>query len=165
MVCAVVGDLIITASIFWYLRGHKSGWTKTDKIVDEIIRNTIQNGLLTSAVATVELLLYLVETAPNYIVSCLRSTRERHIAMAHHLLSRVPSARVCCVTDRLQNYWSTSSRIRWPMTRGRRQTGTTRRRWFSRVQRTVWYSPYHPFGQFASPIASCGGTFLSPSKS
>ncbi|KAF9552260.1 hypothetical protein CPC08DRAFT_647129, partial [Agrocybe pediades] len=53
----VVGDVIITI----VLAKHRTGFKKTDMLIDKIIRITIQTGMLTATFAMVDLIVYLVD--------------------------------------------------------------------------------------------------------
>ncbi|KAH9948270.1 hypothetical protein B0H21DRAFT_249705 [Amylocystis lapponica] len=66
-----IADLTITISLSWFLRKKKSGFKTTDRLVDKIVRLTIQNGLLTTAVAAVDLILYLSSGQPYHIAMSL----------------------------------------------------------------------------------------------
>ncbi|EKM82037.1 hypothetical protein AGABI1DRAFT_105410 [Agaricus bisporus var. burnettii JB137-S8] len=57
--CAAAADILITTILVWHLRMHKTGFKKSDIVVDRIIRMTVQTGLVTSVVAIVDLSLYL----------------------------------------------------------------------------------------------------------
>lgn len=48
-------DVFITATLSFYLGHRKTGFRKTDHIINKIIAGTVQNGLVTSACAIVEL--------------------------------------------------------------------------------------------------------------
>ncbi|EKM82089.1 hypothetical protein AGABI1DRAFT_105441 [Agaricus bisporus var. burnettii JB137-S8] len=56
---AVAADITITTILVWHLRRRKTGFKKSDLIVDRIIRMTVQTGLATSVIAAVDLALYL----------------------------------------------------------------------------------------------------------
>lgn len=61
LVSACVGDFTITAILVWYLRKHKTGFQGSDELVDRIIRATVQTGLITSIMAIIDLIVYLVD--------------------------------------------------------------------------------------------------------
>jgi len=54
----VLGDILITISLVNYLSKHRTGFQQTDLLIDRIIRTTIQTGLITAIVATLDLFLY-----------------------------------------------------------------------------------------------------------
>ncbi|KAH9915947.1 uncharacterized protein BXZ73DRAFT_106013 [Epithele typhae] len=56
---AVVADVLITATLVYYLRSRRTGMEFTDTTIDKITRLTIETGLLTSVWATTDLLVYL----------------------------------------------------------------------------------------------------------
>ncbi|GBE88502.1 hypothetical protein SCP_1303180 [Sparassis crispa] len=87
---SVVGDLLITISITWYLQHRKSGFKKTDTLVDKIIRNTMQNGLLTAATATVDLIMYLAMTQTDYLALSVILPRLHVNSIMSSLNSREP---------------------------------------------------------------------------
>ncbi|TFK48692.1 hypothetical protein OE88DRAFT_489007 [Heliocybe sulcata] len=51
LISNAICDLIITISLTWHLRAHKTGFPTTDDIVNKIIRSTVQTGMLTTVVA------------------------------------------------------------------------------------------------------------------
>ncbi|PPR05506.1 hypothetical protein CVT26_009010 [Gymnopilus dilepis] len=58
----VIADILITISLISYL--HKAGFnSRTDSLIDRIIRTTIQTGTMTALVAILDLLLYTLK--PN----------------------------------------------------------------------------------------------------
>ncbi|KDR82573.1 hypothetical protein GALMADRAFT_237962 [Galerina marginata CBS 339.88] len=56
----VLGDILITAILVTYLTRRKTGFERSDMLIDKIIRITIQTGLVTAIVATINLLVYLL---------------------------------------------------------------------------------------------------------
>ncbi|KAF9442463.1 hypothetical protein P691DRAFT_649194, partial [Macrolepiota fuliginosa MF-IS2] len=54
-------DIVITASLVWYLQRHKTGFRASDMMVNHVIRVTIQTGLVTSVVAIMDLVFFLVK--------------------------------------------------------------------------------------------------------
>ncbi|PPR05746.1 hypothetical protein CVT24_006692 [Panaeolus cyanescens] len=57
-----VGDVVITTILCTYrIRKHKSGFKRSDLMVDRIIRITVQTGLLTMIVASLDLLFFLID--------------------------------------------------------------------------------------------------------
>ncbi|TFY56444.1 hypothetical protein EVJ58_g7644 [Rhodofomes roseus] len=68
---AAVGDVTITLIMSWSLRKRKSGFQRTDQLVDRVIRVTVQNGLLTSLMATAALVLYLSTDIPYHLALSL----------------------------------------------------------------------------------------------
>ncbi|KAJ6598209.1 hypothetical protein DFH09DRAFT_1131262 [Mycena vulgaris] len=58
MTTTILVDVTITVILVWYL-GHKTGLEGTDQLLDRIIRLTIQTGMLTSAWALMDLILFL----------------------------------------------------------------------------------------------------------
>ncbi|KAH9914831.1 uncharacterized protein B0H18DRAFT_1125267 [Fomitopsis serialis] len=71
LLSAAVGDVMITVILSWSLKRKKSGFRRTDQIVDRVIRVTIQNGFLTAAVATAALTLYLASSIPYHLALSL----------------------------------------------------------------------------------------------
>ncbi|KAK7471924.1 hypothetical protein VKT23_000026 [Stygiomarasmius scandens] len=71
LVCASVADIIITATLVFHLRRHRTGFRNTDSQVDRIIRLTIQTGLLTSVWAVIDMLVFLLNpTGLHLIFNC-----------------------------------------------------------------------------------------------
>ncbi|KAF8195379.1 hypothetical protein BJ912DRAFT_956747 [Pholiota molesta] len=57
----VLGDMLITVILVVYLSKHKTGFQRSDMLVDRIIRLTVQTGLITSVVALCNLIAYLAD--------------------------------------------------------------------------------------------------------
>ncbi|KAI0031471.1 hypothetical protein K488DRAFT_52036, partial [Vararia minispora EC-137] len=66
-------DVYITIVLVWFLRGHKSGYKFSDDVRLRLLRRTIQTGLVTTLVATIDLILFLTEVhlAFNYTLAKL----------------------------------------------------------------------------------------------
>ncbi|PBK89897.1 hypothetical protein ARMGADRAFT_1015032 [Armillaria gallica] len=65
---AALGDLIITVVITIHLQRAKGSIRRTNRLLNKIIRLTMQNGLLTATVALIDLILILaVESKPYYL--------------------------------------------------------------------------------------------------
>ncbi|OCH93181.1 hypothetical protein OBBRIDRAFT_824261 [Obba rivulosa] len=62
---SVVTDAIITVSLVWYLRQHRTGLS--NDITDRIIRMTLQTGLLTTACALGVVVAYLVSSSTMHL--------------------------------------------------------------------------------------------------
>ncbi|THV03385.1 hypothetical protein K435DRAFT_962543 [Dendrothele bispora CBS 962.96] len=56
----VLSDLMITTILVAYLHSNKRGFKASDELIDRIIRSTVQTGLLTSVVASLDLVSYLI---------------------------------------------------------------------------------------------------------
>ncbi|KAF9022352.1 hypothetical protein BDZ89DRAFT_1070745 [Hymenopellis radicata] len=65
---AAISDLIIALALTYYLRKHKGRFQASDKVLDKIIRMTVQNGLLTAVTAVVDVIMYFTVTTPYHIV-------------------------------------------------------------------------------------------------
>ncbi|KDQ62487.1 hypothetical protein JAAARDRAFT_30386 [Jaapia argillacea MUCL 33604] len=59
LISTVVCDVIITASLTWHLKSHRTGFPATDDVVNKIIRLTVQTGMMTAILAIVDLGVYL----------------------------------------------------------------------------------------------------------
>ncbi|KIP05244.1 hypothetical protein PHLGIDRAFT_92432 [Phlebiopsis gigantea 11061_1 CR5-6] len=59
LISTAVCDTAITASLTWFLRTHRTGFTHTDDVLNKIIRLTVSNGFLTAVWAIVDLILFL----------------------------------------------------------------------------------------------------------
>ncbi|KAJ3509471.1 hypothetical protein NLJ89_g5208 [Agrocybe chaxingu] len=59
-----VGDVVITS----VLRKHKTGFQRSDMMVDRIIRITVQTGLLTMIVASLDLLFFLIDPTGTHLL-------------------------------------------------------------------------------------------------
>jgi len=56
-----IGDFLITSILVWHLKRRKTGFQKTDLLVDRIISMTVHTGVLTSICAILDLILYLAD--------------------------------------------------------------------------------------------------------
>ncbi|KAG2010134.1 hypothetical protein CC2G_012977 [Coprinopsis cinerea AmutBmut pab1-1] len=61
-------DILITGILVWYLRQHKTGFSHSDLIVDRIIRLTMQTGLLTMIVASLDLITFLTDPKGTHLI-------------------------------------------------------------------------------------------------
>ncbi|CAA7260422.1 unnamed protein product [Cyclocybe aegerita] len=73
LTCEVAADIVITAVLVWYLvsflqREHKTGFKRSDMMVDRIIRVTLQTGLLTMVVASVDLFFFLADPTGTHFL-------------------------------------------------------------------------------------------------
>ncbi|THH10138.1 hypothetical protein EW146_g8465 [Bondarzewia mesenterica] len=64
LTCGVIADVTITIVLVRFLRKQRTGFVATDDVIDRITRVTIQTGLLTSVVAIVDMIIYLVSAPP-----------------------------------------------------------------------------------------------------
>jgi len=64
----VLGDILITVILVAYLSKHKTGFQRSDMLVDRIIRLTVQTGLITSVVALINLVVYLADTTGLHLL-------------------------------------------------------------------------------------------------
>ncbi|KAJ6563535.1 hypothetical protein B0H10DRAFT_2114973 [Mycena sp. CBHHK59/15] len=63
-----VADILITTILVKHLKSHKTGFKGSDILIDQVIRLTIQTGLLTSLCATVDLILYLADPVALHLI-------------------------------------------------------------------------------------------------
>ncbi|KAL9709402.1 hypothetical protein Ac2012v2_007138 [Leucoagaricus gongylophorus] len=89
LACTAFSDIVIAVSLVWFLvcfihfattlhrnsdfdyidqRTHKTGFRKSDVIVDRIIRITVQTGLLTSIIAILDIVTYLSEPDGTHLM-------------------------------------------------------------------------------------------------
>ncbi|KIP01529.1 hypothetical protein PHLGIDRAFT_131227 [Phlebiopsis gigantea 11061_1 CR5-6] len=59
LVSCTVCDITIAITLSVYLSRHKTGFQKTDTVVNKIIRSTVQNGLLTASFTIAHIVCYL----------------------------------------------------------------------------------------------------------
>ncbi|KAI0771217.1 hypothetical protein BD413DRAFT_65351 [Trametes elegans] len=64
---SAVADTLITISLVWHLRTHRTGMPVTDDIINKIIRLTMQTGLLTALCAIIDLVLFLASSAGYHL--------------------------------------------------------------------------------------------------
>ncbi|KAH9927667.1 uncharacterized protein B0H18DRAFT_283759 [Fomitopsis serialis] len=67
LVTGVVADILITVSLVWHLHRRKSGFSSTDSLVNQIIRLTVQTGVLTTTWAILDLALYLASPRATHL--------------------------------------------------------------------------------------------------
>ncbi|TRM66031.1 hypothetical protein BD626DRAFT_486562 [Schizophyllum amplum] len=65
---SALSDILITGSLVYHLRHHKTGFKSTDSRVDKIIRLTVQTGLITCVWALADLLVYLLDAVPWHLM-------------------------------------------------------------------------------------------------
>jgi len=68
LVSAAVADVCITVSLTYHLRKNKTGFAVTDDVVNRIIRLIVQTGAVTSVCATVDLIVFLVDTTGTHLI-------------------------------------------------------------------------------------------------
>ncbi|KAJ7054720.1 hypothetical protein C8F01DRAFT_483331 [Mycena amicta] len=68
LLSAAVGDVIITTTLVWFFRKHRTGSRSTDTRVDHIIRLTIQTGMITSICSVIDLGLFLGDSSGMHLL-------------------------------------------------------------------------------------------------
>ncbi|KAJ3506126.1 hypothetical protein NLJ89_g7039 [Agrocybe chaxingu] len=71
LVTSVLCDIMITALLVFYFpsqRKHKTGFQRSDMMIDRIIRVAVQTGLLTMIVATADLIVYLADPTGTHLM-------------------------------------------------------------------------------------------------
>ncbi|KAJ7452036.1 hypothetical protein B0H11DRAFT_2201370 [Mycena galericulata] len=68
LLSAAVGDVIITTTLVSFFRSHRSGCSATDTRVDQIIRLTIQTGMITSVCSVIDLGLFLGDSSGMHLL-------------------------------------------------------------------------------------------------
>ncbi|KDQ58623.1 hypothetical protein JAAARDRAFT_674729 [Jaapia argillacea MUCL 33604] len=66
-----VVDSLITAILTWTLRQSRTGISITDHLVTKLIRLTVQTGMVTTAVAVIDLILFLSSSYPFHLITGL----------------------------------------------------------------------------------------------
>ncbi|KAH0581973.1 hypothetical protein H2248_011637 [Termitomyces sp. 'cryptogamus'] len=61
--CSSLADVLITGTLVFYLKNHKTGFIRTDTYIDRVIRLTVQTGLITAIWAFVDLMLFLLSAS------------------------------------------------------------------------------------------------------
>ncbi|KAK0463629.1 uncharacterized protein EV420DRAFT_1745181 [Desarmillaria tabescens] len=89
LVSACVGDFTITAILVRYLRKHKTGFQASDELVNRIIRATVQTGLITSVMAIIDLVVYLVDPSGLHLLFNLMLAKLYTNTLMSSLNSRV----------------------------------------------------------------------------
>ncbi|KAI0084805.1 hypothetical protein BDY19DRAFT_997371 [Irpex rosettiformis] len=65
---SATADAIITAALVWHLRKHRTGFSKTDDVVNKIIRLTVQTGMITALCAVADLIAFLASPSGIHLV-------------------------------------------------------------------------------------------------
>ncbi|PWN50293.1 hypothetical protein IE53DRAFT_330530 [Violaceomyces palustris] len=68
LVGAAVTDVLITGSLVFTLNKSRTGFAATDDIITKLIRLTLQTGMLTSAFAIIDIVLFLASTTTLHLV-------------------------------------------------------------------------------------------------
>ncbi|KAI6042709.1 hypothetical protein EDC04DRAFT_2966065 [Pisolithus marmoratus] len=68
---AVLADATIAASLIWHLGRHKTSYPALNSVVNQIIRMTVQTGVLTTVAAIIEMVCYLTGNISVYVVFSL----------------------------------------------------------------------------------------------
>jgi len=68
LVTSVVTDVFIAFALSYYLQTHKSSFSHTNDVVNRIIRLTVQTGAITAVWATIDLIVYLVDTTGTHLI-------------------------------------------------------------------------------------------------
>ncbi|KAJ7288216.1 hypothetical protein C8J57DRAFT_1279429 [Mycena rebaudengoi] len=68
LVSECIGDFLITAILVWHLRARKTGFKRTDVVVDRIIRLTVHTGAFTSLCAILDLIFYLADPSGLHLM-------------------------------------------------------------------------------------------------
>ncbi|KAJ7457023.1 hypothetical protein FB451DRAFT_600608 [Mycena latifolia] len=68
LMSAAVGDVIITATLVQFFKNHRTGCSATDTRVDQIIRLTIQTGMVTSLCSVIDLGLFLGDSSGMHLL-------------------------------------------------------------------------------------------------
>ncbi|KAJ7353117.1 hypothetical protein DFH08DRAFT_855973 [Mycena albidolilacea] len=68
LLSAAVGDVIITTTLVSFFKKHRTGCSATDTRVDQIIRLTIQTGMITSVCSVIDLGLFLGDSSGMHLL-------------------------------------------------------------------------------------------------
>ncbi|EGN98316.1 hypothetical protein SERLA73DRAFT_183263 [Serpula lacrymans var. lacrymans S7.3] len=68
LVCAALGDVLITISLVWHLNTHKTGFSSTDDVINRIVKLTVQTGFITAVWAVVDLVIYLTFSTGLHLI-------------------------------------------------------------------------------------------------
>ncbi|KIY73562.1 hypothetical protein CYLTODRAFT_434209 [Cylindrobasidium torrendii FP15055 ss-10] len=88
LVCACAADVAISGIMVWYLRKHKTGFERSDELVDRIIRVTVQTGIITSFAAFIDMIVYLVNPSALHLLFNVVLTKLYTCTMLSSLNSR-----------------------------------------------------------------------------
>ncbi|KZP02336.1 hypothetical protein FIBSPDRAFT_697833, partial [Athelia psychrophila] len=64
LISAALGDIGITMALTYHLHRRKGSFEATDKLLDRIIKLTVQNGLFTALIAIIDVCMYLSDPIP-----------------------------------------------------------------------------------------------------
>ncbi|KAJ7730254.1 hypothetical protein DFH07DRAFT_849191 [Mycena maculata] len=68
LMSAVIGDVVITTTLVLFFKSHRTGCSATDTRVDQIIRLTIQTGMITSMCSIIDLGLFLGDSTGMHLL-------------------------------------------------------------------------------------------------
>ncbi|KAF9528800.1 hypothetical protein CPB83DRAFT_853762 [Crepidotus variabilis] len=68
LVSAALGDAVITTILVSYLRKHKTGFERSDLMVDKIIRLTVQTGGITMVFALLDMIFYVSDPSGLHLL-------------------------------------------------------------------------------------------------
>ncbi|KDQ52835.1 hypothetical protein JAAARDRAFT_80931 [Jaapia argillacea MUCL 33604] len=88
LILGAVVDSSITASLTWSLQRSKTGFSVTDDLVTRLIQLTVQTGMMTAAVAIIDLILYLSSPWPFHLVCGLTLPKFYTISLMSTLNAR-----------------------------------------------------------------------------
>ncbi|KZP10678.1 hypothetical protein FIBSPDRAFT_937904 [Athelia psychrophila] len=67
LISAALGDIGITMALTYHLHRRKGSFEATDKLLDRIIKLTVQNGLFTALIAIIDVCMYLSDPIPYHM--------------------------------------------------------------------------------------------------
>ncbi|KAH0582003.1 hypothetical protein H2248_011661 [Termitomyces sp. 'cryptogamus'] len=66
--CSSLANILITGTLVFYLKNHRTGFVRTNTYIDHLIRLTVQTGLITAIWAFVSLMLFLLSPTGLYLL-------------------------------------------------------------------------------------------------
>ncbi|KAF8801660.1 hypothetical protein BYT27DRAFT_7245096 [Phlegmacium glaucopus] len=64
----MIADIMITSIMVWFLHKHKSGFRRSDMMVDRIIRVTMQTGLMALIFEVLDMVFYLINPGGTHLL-------------------------------------------------------------------------------------------------
>ncbi|KZT66294.1 hypothetical protein DAEQUDRAFT_471660 [Daedalea quercina L-15889] len=90
LIGSAVCDVIITVALTWHLRRHRTGFSRTDTVINRITQLIVSNGLLTAIFAVADIIAFLATSKSYHLIfnfplsklygnSAMSSLNARHI--------------------------------------------------------------------------------------
>ncbi|TFY62213.1 hypothetical protein EVJ58_g4008 [Rhodofomes roseus] len=68
LIGSAVCDVVITVSLTWHLRKHRTGFARTDTVITKITQLIVSNGLLTAIFAVADIVAFLASSKSYHLI-------------------------------------------------------------------------------------------------